>query len=466
MASIEKIFFGSLTRSPVTPVEKEVLQDLIETLSNTGSQFCCGGTIQLLSEQKLSLTYNAGASGLANILELPSTDLDAITKLIDACAPSSHGRGGETVYDESYRLARELPQGGFSLTTEILSESDVLASISPLTSSRAPNEGLVARLYKLNAYATGGFFKPHRDTPKSDRHIGTLVVVLPIPFEGGALLVSHGGKQVQFDWSKSKPGLGAQDKVSLPWAFLFSDVEHEVLPVTSGTRVTLAYDIFTSEGAQLMGLSRMDGATVPLYADLENALNNKDFLPQGGKVGVALSHAYPVKTHGTSNAFASLLKGSDAVLHCVLSALHVPMEILAVYWCDDEDSYYTSRRHANKDAVGVPDDGFGATRIANRRPWFSFRFRPTPQVLYTSIPVQPREYQIRWEDGPTAFLKTEYNACIATDIIWVRKPADDTFSHSAHYIAYGNEAEQATVYAAAAFIIDIPAIGIFPRNSL
>ncbi|KAF8578576.1 hypothetical protein K439DRAFT_460761 [Ramaria rubella] len=445
-----------VTRSPVTPIESEILQGLIETLSKNESQFCCGGTIELPSEQKLSIAYNGGINGF---LELPSTDLDAITKLIDACAPSSHGRGEETVYDESYRLARELPQGRFALTTEILGESDVLASISPLTSSRAPNEGLVARLYKLNAYATGGFFKPHRDTPKSDRHIGTLVIALPIPFEGGALLVSHGGKQVHFDWSKSKPGLGAQDKVSLPWAFLFSDVEHEVLPVTSGTRVTLAYDIFTSEGAQLMGLSRMDGATVPLYADLENALNNKDFLPQGGKVGVALSHTYPVNTHGTSDAFASLLKGSDAVLHSVFTALHIPVEIRAVYWCDDDN--YTYRENHDR----FPKDGFEATRIVNGRSW-GIKTRVL-QVLYTSHQVQPgKSYEDYWEDGQAEWLKSEYKACMATDVIWARKPADSTFSHSAHYVAYGNEASQATVYAAATFVVSIPAIGQFPRNSL
>jgi hypothetical protein len=42
-----------------------------------------------------------------------------------------------------------------------------------------------ADLYKLNIMGPGGFFKPHKDTPRGgETCFGTLVVCLPLPFSG------------------------------------------------------------------------------------------------------------------------------------------------------------------------------------------------------------------------------------------------------------------------------------------
>ena len=75
-----------------------------------------------------------------------------------------------------------------------------------------------------------GTFKPHVGTPRSADMFGSLVVCLPSKFTGGALVTRHQGRQVTFDWSSS---------TATQWAAFYSDVEHEVLPVTSGHRITL-----------------------------------------------------------------------------------------------------------------------------------------------------------------------------------------------------------------------------------
>jgi Rps23 Pro-64 3,4-dihydroxylase Tpa1-like proline 4-hydroxylase len=50
-----------------------------------------------------------------------------------------------------------------------------------------------ADLYKLNLMGPGGFFKPHKDTPRGgDTCFGTFVVCLPLPFSGGELRLKHG----------------------------------------------------------------------------------------------------------------------------------------------------------------------------------------------------------------------------------------------------------------------------------
>jgi hypothetical protein len=54
-----------------------------------------------------------------------------------------------------------------------------------------------AELYKLNLMERGGFFKPHKDTPRGgDTCFGTLVVALPVPFKGICALHTPEGPPV------------------------------------------------------------------------------------------------------------------------------------------------------------------------------------------------------------------------------------------------------------------------------
>ena len=346
-------------------------------------------------------------------LELPPQESGpGVQQLLEVCKPSAHGRGNETVYDESYRLACELLQGSFALTEDILNENNnVLASIAALIAPRNPEDGIVARLYKLNAYTVGGFFKAHRDTPKSDRHIGTLVVALPVPFEGGALRVSHEGKHVLFDWGKdiNPPGSSsATHDIRLPWAFLFSDVEHEVLPVTSGTRVTLAYDIFTSDKPTLATWPSMDGTTFPLYSDIKAVLENQQFLPGGGRVAVALSHAYPINTRSSLEVFASHLKGADAALYRALLTLRVPISLQAVF------SSLHVCEYSDREAEQIfPNDGFGPS-------YFPSHIQDDVrehELLHTSDKLGEYRGGRYWETDKMEFYKSVCNVKVDVDLI-------------------------------------------------
>ena len=51
----------------------------------------------------------------------------------------------------------------------------------------------------LARYEQGGHFANHRDTPRSDTHFGSLVLLLPCHFTGGGLTVEHGGEAKQLD---------------------------------------------------------------------------------------------------------------------------------------------------------------------------------------------------------------------------------------------------------------------------
>ena len=62
--------------------------------------------------------------------------------------------------------------------------------------------GVTAELHKLNIYRENGFFAKHKDTPRAETQFGSLVVCLPLSFEGGQLRLSHGSERSSLDWGK------------------------------------------------------------------------------------------------------------------------------------------------------------------------------------------------------------------------------------------------------------------------
>lgn len=70
---------------------------------------------------------------------------------------------------------------------------------------------------------------------------GSLVIVFPTAHVGGALRLRHGGTEWTFD---SATEVLNQPTPSIGYVAFFSDVEHEVTPVTSGHRVTLTYNLY------------------------------------------------------------------------------------------------------------------------------------------------------------------------------------------------------------------------------
>lgn len=76
---------------------------------------------------------------------------------------------------------------------------------------------------------------------------GTMIVILPSEFEGGAVHLGHLNQRKVFNVGGLK---SASETSILAW---YSDVIHEVKPVTLGYRFALAYNLVRSEasGAEL-----------------------------------------------------------------------------------------------------------------------------------------------------------------------------------------------------------------------
>ena len=84
----------------------------------------------------------------------------------------------------------------------------------------------------------------------------------------------HNGQEVIFDSSK--------DAQSIQWAAFYSDCEHEVLPVTSGYRVTLTYNLYyNNRGGKTIDSANLGPSSLPLHQVFLEALASERFMPKG-----------------------------------------------------------------------------------------------------------------------------------------------------------------------------------------
>ena len=296
--------------------EEEVISNLGKLAQSVECWFSCGGTISQLKSTDLLYKKQSG-DWCSKPLQLPA-GLSGVSmeEFLDSCSTASFGFGGETVTDKKYRDALKLEPDCFRSDFEVANTCilDRIARIMVIGSA------IRAELYKLNVYSVGGHFRSHVDTPHSQQMFGSLVVCLPSEFTGGALVTRHQGRQVTFDWSSS---------VATHWAAFFSDVEHEVLPVTSGYRITLTYNLYyLIEDSPLGVLSWNEMVNPalfsvignPLYQEFLAALKNPHFMRRGGTLGFYCRYKY-TNTSTDLDQFHPFLKGEDAIVYKIAKSL-------------------------------------------------------------------------------------------------------------------------------------------------
>src|SRR5258708_6316395 len=103
--------------------------------------------------------------------------------LLEHCQPAPFGDGKKTRYDRNVRDAFQLKaeRGGFSIEGFDPESAGILKKIQRELVPHDPNP-VSAELYTINVYSEGGHFAPHKDTPRGNDMLGTLVVCLPSQF--------------------------------------------------------------------------------------------------------------------------------------------------------------------------------------------------------------------------------------------------------------------------------------------
>ncbi|KAI0842867.1 hypothetical protein F5Y06DRAFT_75227 [Hypoxylon sp. FL0890] len=156
-----------------------------------------------------------------------------------------YGKGSETIVDTSVRNTWELNPDQFEIRApdwQVFLDN-ALAYVREQLGLRSP---ISAELYKMLLYEEGAMFKAHTDTEKIPRMFGTLVISLPSSHEGGDVVLTHQGRSYRYRSSQH----------DMSCAFWFSDVSHEVLPVKSGYRWVLTYNLAIDQSAEV---PRADG---------------------------------------------------------------------------------------------------------------------------------------------------------------------------------------------------------------
>ncbi|KAF4985664.1 hypothetical protein FGRMN_11132 [Fusarium graminum] len=202
---------------------KEDLLDAITDIRSTGT-FASSSSI---SRPAVLPIHVNGVGEIA----LPLGEYQA-RQLIAQAHQAPYGKGSDTLVDTTVRNTWELNPSQFNIesppwTWLIRQLCDNVAT------SLGINTRVYAHIYKMLVYEKGAMFKAHTDTEKIPGMFGTLVVSLPSVHDGGGVILKHCGET--FIYSSS-----FWDMSCASW---YSDVSHEVQPVTSGYRWILAFNL-------------------------------------------------------------------------------------------------------------------------------------------------------------------------------------------------------------------------------
>jgi len=281
---------------PVGMPAAEALPALLRGVERPGRFYATGTEITPLPE--------LAVDGLGPLsFPLPA---EQARRLFELAEPAPYGLGPDTVHDPGVRRAWQLPPERFSVGGAPWEVT--LASITRSVAAGLGAQGEVAaELYKLVLYKPEGFFLEHRDTEKAQGMFGTLVIVLPSPHSGGALVVRHAGEAITLSLSGDSPS-------QVSYAAFYADCPHELKPVTDGVRLALVYNLVRRGPGQLPIPPDHREVTEQVAAALERwraALDDGEEEP--GKLVYVLGHHYTA----TELDFAAL-KNADAAAASVL----------------------------------------------------------------------------------------------------------------------------------------------------
>lgn len=175
-------------------------------------------------------------------LQLPLSLRDFM-RLHGVCEQAAYGHGQATLIDPAIRRAWQVDASKVSFPNS----PDFVTNTVRLFAKGVLRElgldygavlELEASMYKLLLYEAGGHFPLHRDTEREPGMFATLVLQLPTEggFEGGALLVRHGGNTKTFDFSLRSATRPAH-------MVFYADCEHRLGRITSGKRLCLVFNL-------------------------------------------------------------------------------------------------------------------------------------------------------------------------------------------------------------------------------
>jgi hypothetical protein len=251
--------------------------------------------------------------------------------LLKHCKPAPFGDGKKTRYDRTVRDALQLKAegGAFAVDGFDPESARTLAEVQRELLPHDPNP-ISAELYTVNVYTDGGHFAPHKDTPRGEEMLGTLVVCLPSQFGAGELVLSHRGVVQELDWATAIAKQKSPQQ--LHWVAFFGDVTHQIKRIWGGARVTLTYLLRRGESAVPLSDVAAEDFAPRIQEAWQALLTDKDFLPMGGILGYPCCHLYhqdarfQIKQRPIKQQSSTMLKGRDHLV--AATALQAGLKVM------------------------------------------------------------------------------------------------------------------------------------------
>ncbi|KAL8910881.1 MAG: hypothetical protein Q9171_003880 [Xanthocarpia ochracea] len=461
----------------------ELLRELSTTVNShaAAATFACGGSVDLTTAG-VTIRWDANDYRDPHKTSFPASQGAgrSFESLLKHCEPATFGLGNHDILDEGYRKAGKLDHTAFSTNFHPHDYGivDALQRILMPFSARGANDnytgsyGVRAELYKLNVYSAPlGKFLSHVDTPRGLSQFGSLVVCLPWAHEGGTLRVKHFGQTIDFTWASPDPK-------SIQWAAFYGDCEHEVLEVTSGHRVTLTYNLYYTMVDNL-ALPISDPTKLPLYNTVAQMLREPNFMRKGGCVGFFCHHAYAHATEAGRKQIPGAFKGIDLAVFSAFSSLGLEVDIHPIL---DRGGRSSDRRFGGLLAKQLLDDS--VLKGDDERD-FVERFQASVYRRRKAIGKKVWGYQefcddkdykkAKWIKQHTTIAGSEIHGPMFNNeenalenhgalpewqhnkilsVIWMNEPQHQDFACAG--MAWGNEAELAYKFSAAAILVTIP----------
>ncbi|KAJ6566565.1 hypothetical protein B0H19DRAFT_990389 [Mycena capillaripes] len=436
------------------------------------------GGVHPVKADDLVIYYDVEGKKNPRRINLGAATEKHLTKLADACEKATFGVSQADVLDETYRKAGKLDLSRFASRLDVVS-SGLLDIISPdmLEGQSVDSDKVLrAEIYKLNVYGPGSFFKAHRDTPRGEKRIGSLVVIFLTEHKGGELTLEHEGTTWTFDAAAKLASSGSSStstsSPSLAYIAFCSDVTHSVEPVLTGYRVTLTYNLFLTDRTPAVPTqNRIIPTPEREFEDALNALlADSAFLPRGGLLAYGLAHQYPIpaslaESAGNANGLEHvlyMLKGSDARIRTVSERAGLTTHVKMLYDSGEKDYAPLSGHDVLADGIldthHIYDSGEHDTRLRD-------------EIEKMGVVVERSEERIRElrEKVKTSWRDSSEEPMDSVDEVvsvqWVTKITERNRVKS-RYMAYGNDASIEHIYGNAALFVDVPAFGEGVRASI
>lgn len=299
---------------------------------------------------------------------------------------------------------------------------------------------------------------------------GSLVIVLPAPHDGGALLLRYAGREWLYDSATELAEYASEIEIEdlrIGYVALYSDIEHEVALVNRGYRITITYNLYfdtpTKKSKKSAAPTHIPTPpkpsspppTEPVAQLLNSLLSQPDFLPSGGWIGFGLQHEYPFPKD-SPNKFVPLapveavLKGSDRIIMNAVRQYGLQASLYVVYSGDRGDDQEAMLDKLIKwSRFGQIDSEIGDAVVEQGG---------IPLLAEGESEEEGEEEEDGYGDEECHCYNERTLRRVPQKITWIT-PRTGVNTVNEQYIAYGNEANIGWVYGVLVLVAKVGQVG-------